>query len=245
MSELSYDAAPTPIRDDLAASHKRVWRQISEPGTWFTGADRIAIARETRHAPHCALCRERKDALSPYQMAGPHDHTGNLSDEMVDAIHRIVTDPARLKREWVESLMKSGLSDSEYVELVSVVCCTLSIDTFNRAAGLAPPPLLDAVAGDPSRSRPAEAKPGAAWVPWIAPEDAGPYPDEIYAATSANIQRALSLVPAGATSFFDLVESQYLPRHQMRDFDNEFRAITHAQIEFIAGRVSALNQCVY
>jgi hypothetical protein len=32
---------------------------------------------------------------------------------------------------------------------------------------------------------------------------------------------------------------------QMFDFDNEIRAISHAQIELVAGRVSAINQCVY
>jgi len=105
-------------------------------------------------------------------------------------------------------------------------------------------PIRDDLAASHKRVWRQISEPGT-WLPWIAPEDAGPYMDEIFAATSSNIQRALSLMPAGATSFFDLVESQYLPRHQMRDFDNEFRAISHAQIEFIAGCVSALNQCVY
>jgi len=31
----------------------------------------------------------------------------------------------------------------------------------------------------------------------------------------------------------------------MRDFGCEYRAITHAQIELLAGRISAINQCVY
>jgi AhpD family alkylhydroperoxidase len=31
----------------------------------------------------------------------------------------------------------------------------------------------------------------------------------------------------------------------MRDFSQEFRAITHLQIELLAARVSALNQCTY
>ena len=31
----------------------------------------------------------------------------------------------------------------------------------------------------------------------------------------------------------------------MRDFGREYRAITHAQIELLAGRISAINQCVY
>ncbi|NQU69291.1 MAG: hypothetical protein HQ514_02010 [Rhodospirillales bacterium] len=245
MTELSYDAAPIPIREDLAAAHKRVWRHISEPGTWLNGATRVAIARETRNAPGCALCKRRKEALSPYRMDGTHDDRGILPPETVEIVHRIVTDPARLKRDWYEAMIKAGFGEGEYVETVSVICMIISIDTFNRAAGLEPPPLPEPVAGDPTRIRPQEAKPGAAWVPWIAPEDAAAFADEVFAATSSNVQRSLSLVPDACRSFFDLVEAQYLAGHEMRDFDNEFRAISHAQIEFIAGRVSALNQCVY
>jgi hypothetical protein len=245
MAELTYETAPFPVRGDLAAAHGRAWRHISEPGTWLSGAIRVAIARETRNAPQCALCQTRKDALSPYLVEGVHHDLGGLSPEMVELIHRVVTDPARLKRDWCEALIDAGLGDGEYVEAVGVVCMTVSVDTFNRAAGLEPPPLPEPIAGEPTRIRPPEAKPGAAWVPWIAPEDAAAFEAEVFAATSSNVQRALSLVPDACRSFFDMVEAQYLARHQMRDFDNEFRAITHAQIEFIAGRVSAINQCVY
>jgi hypothetical protein len=56
---------------------------------------------------------------------------------------------------------------------------------------------------------------------------------------------ALTLVPDEARSFFDLVAHQYLPGPAMRDFTHEYRAVSHAQIELIAGRVSALNQCTY
>ena len=56
---------------------------------------------------------------------------------------------------------------------------------------------------------------------------------------------AFSLVPEEAYAWFQLVEIQYLLGKWMRDFANEYRAITHAQIELIAGRVSVLNQCFY
>jgi hypothetical protein len=59
------------------------------------------------------------------------------------------------------------------------------------------------------------------------------------------IRRAQSLVPEEAHAWFQLVETQYLPGKWMRDFANEYRAITHAQIELIAARVSVLNQCFY
>jgi len=52
-------------------------------------------------------------------------------------------------------------------------------------------------------------------------------------------------VPDEVKSFFDLVSHQYQGPLQMRDFSREYRAITHAQIELLAARVSALNQCLY
>lgn len=245
MTELSYDTAPLPIRRDLSAAHRRAWRHISMPGTWLSGTTRVAIAAETRNAPGCSLCRKRKQALSPYAIEGTHDDLGTLPQAMVEIVHRIATDPARLKRDWYESMLVAGLGEGDYVEIVTVICTTISIDTFTRAVGMDPPRLAEPIAGEPSRRRPPEARQGAAWVSWIAPEDAADFEDEVFSATASNVQRSLSLVPEECRAFFDLVEAQYLGRHQMRNFDNEFRAITRLQIELIAGRVSAINQCAY
>src|SRR5215831_14051277 len=64
MSEFDASTGLT-IRDDLSAAHARAWARIARPGTWWDGAARVAIAAETRQAPRCALCRRRKEALSP------------------------------------------------------------------------------------------------------------------------------------------------------------------------------------
>ena len=37
----------------------------------------------------------------------------------------------------------------------------------------------------------------------------------------------------------------YLPANDIFDLETDYRAISHAQIELIAGRVSANNQCLY
>ena len=245
MSAVAYAEAPAPVRADIVAAHGRAWQRIARPGTWHSGETRIRIAAETRNARNCRLCAARKAALSPYSVAGEHDSLGDLPDLLVDAIHRIATDPGRLTRKWCRGLLDRGLADTEYVETVGVVCTTISLDTFARAMGMEPLPLPEPVAGEPSRVRPASASQGAAWVPWIAPGDAADDELDMFGPEHANIHRAMSLVPAEARGFFDLVETQYLQRHQMRDFDREFRAITHAQIELIAGRISAINQCVY
>ena len=245
MSAFDYDHAPVPVREDIVAAHNRAWQRIARPGTWHSGEVRVRIAAETRNAESCRLCAARKEALSPYRVDGEHDCLGGLSDAIVEAIHRIATDPGRLTRKWYEGLLGDGLTPEEYVETVGVVCTTISVDTFARAMGMDPLPLPVPVAGEPIQVRPTSAGQGAAWVPWIAPGDAAEDECDLFSSEHANIHRAMSLVPAEARGFFDLVETQYLQRNQMRDFANEFRAIDHAQIELIAGRISAINQCVY
>jgi hypothetical protein len=251
---ISYVHAPFAVRADIGAAHEKAWARLGHPGTWFPGATRLAIAAEVRHATHCALCAERKKALSPYGVDGRHDSLGALPERVVEQVHRIVTDPGRLTRTWFDRVIASGTPDTEYVEIVGVVATVVSIDTFCRALGIALHPLPEPVAGEPLRRRPKTAhQRGEAWVPMIHPKDLEgelETPEErtlaaYWGGVLANIRRALSLVPEEAYAWFQLVETQYLPGRWMRDFANEYRAITHAQIELIAGRVSVLNQCFY
>jgi hypothetical protein len=243
-----YEDSSWPVRDDLAQAHARAWERIAAPGVWLTGAERVAIAAEARHArAGCRLCRARKEALSPLAVEGAHDAAVDLAPAMLEAIHRIVTDPGRLTRSWQQGVLAAGLAETAYVELLSVVAQLTAVDTFAAGLGLPLRSLPEPLPGAPSRRRPAGAKPGLAWVATLAPEDAEGEDRTLYPATGspANIRRAMSLVPEAVRGFFDLVKVQYLPPAAMLDFGHEHRAITHAQIELLAGRVSAINQCVY
>jgi hypothetical protein len=234
------------IRADLAAAHDRAWCRLAASGTWWTGVERIAIAAETRAAADCRLCRMRRDALSPEGVNGIHDGPGALPAAIVDVVHRIGSDPSRLSEAWYRRVVDRDLPDTHYVELLGVIATVLAIDTFRHALGLEPWPLPSPAPGAPRRHRPAGAKPGAAWVPMIAPDDLTPEEPPIYAGKSgANIHRAMSLVPDEVVGFFDLDDVMYLPDALLRDFDREHRSISHAQIELLAARVSALNRCVY
>ena len=246
MTEL-HASSRLPIRKDLAAAHARAWARIARPGTWWDGAARVAIAAETRQAPCCALCRRRKEVLSPVAIEGTHDSLGQLPEIVIEVVHRVRTDPGRLGERWYRGVIAHGLRAEEYVEIVSVVAHVVAIDTMARGLGRDPPRLPDPEAGSPSRRRPSGAKPGGAWVPWLEPADAGEAEAGIYPPDRppANIMKAMSLVPDEVRGFFDLVTHQYLPGAVMRDFSREYRAISHAQIELLAGRVSALNRCLY
>src|SRR5260370_23947648 len=110
MNPAPYENAPVRIRDDLAAAHRRAWEHIGSPGTWWSGAERVSLAAETRNAVNCRLCRERKEALSPAAVSGSHDSLGELPENVVEVVHRVRTDPARLTRSWFESCIPSGLT---------------------------------------------------------------------------------------------------------------------------------------
>src|SRR5688500_12860794 len=107
---ISYASAPFPVRDDLAEAHERFWRRLAAPGAWWSGAERVAIAAETRAARGCRLCGERKQALSPSAVSGTHDRATELSSAAVEAIHRVTTDPGRLSRAWLDRTLAEGVS---------------------------------------------------------------------------------------------------------------------------------------
>src|SRR5215472_16486464 len=210
-----YASSSVAIRDDLAKAHARAWERIGRPGTWWDGAARVAIAAETRHASSCRLCRRRKEALSPAAIEGTHDSL-RASPEIV-------------------------------VEVVQEAAHLVAIDTMARGLGFDLLPLPEPKQGRPSQYRPAGVKPGGAWVPWLEPADLSGAEADLYPSgrPAANIMKAMSFVPDEVRGFFDLVSHQYMPPLAMRDFSREYRAISHAQIELLAARVSALNQCLY
>ncbi len=247
MTQLDYSAAGVPVRDDLRAAHRLIWAYVGAPGNWWTGAERVAIAAEVRHAVHCSLCRARKEALSPNAISGGHAQGGALPADVVDVIHRIRTDPGRLSRPWFEKVIASGLEVPQYVELVSVVTLVTGVDYFCRALGVAPFALPDPAPGAPSRYLPASAKPGTAWVPMIAPEDASGTEADLYppAPLIPNIVRALSLVPDAVRTMWRSSDAHYLPVAEIGDPRARRGALDRMQTELVAARVSAINECFY
>lgn len=249
MNLLSYDAAEFAVRGDLAAAHARAWRRIGSPGTWFRADRRVAIAAETRAARNCPHCRECKAALSPYAVEGFHRAETGLPDNLVEVVHRVATDPGRLTRAWFDRARESGIGDAEFVETIGVTVTTIAIDMFCRAIGVEPHPFPEPEPGEPARARPSGARSGPAWVPMLAPEDRTADEsclDNVYVSPDPTfVRRALSLVPREASGLFDMVDAQYLPGRLIPDVAGRHRAIGRAQMELIAGRVSALNGCFY
>lgn len=235
-------------RNDLIEAHRRAWQRIAQAGTWWTGEERVALAAATRGAPQCALCSERSGALSPNAVQGQHDHDGQLSDALVDVVHRITVDNQRLSKEWFEEVVSRDLSIEQYVELVGVLTQTLSIDTLHYGLGLDLEALPKPQAGEPSRRRPSEARDDGAWVPMLSERGLAPEDADLFSGLpkTGTVLRALSLVPNEVRALCDLSAAQYLKDTDVADPKaGSHKTLTRPQIELLAARVSALNECFY
>ncbi len=248
---VDYSNAASPVRADLVAAHEGMFAHLVSPGTWWTGAERREIARAARAARDCALCAERKAALSPFSVDGTHDDPTSLEPAVVDIVHRIVTDPGRLSRSWYEKVLADGAVDAErYCELVAVTVFTNALDVFARAVGSESQAFPDAAAGEPRRVRPETARVDGAWVPQIPPgEEGGADWQALYGDRTEvpQIGRALSLVPAEVEILNAMSAVHYMELDHVSNpgYSTPGRAIDRLQMELIASRVSAINECFY
>lgn len=248
MMVFDYSAAPYPIREDFPTAYREAWSRIAKPGNWWTGAERVAIARETRNAVTCEFCRERKAALSPYGIPGEHNHEGGLPERAIDAVHRIITDQDRITQAYIDDNAANGLSEEHYVELLGICVLVLCIDEFHRALGLKLEPLPASCPGEPDGYRPLQAVRGTGFVSMIPPDGATGKESDLWEPNrTANVLRALSLVPNAVRDWYVVHEAQYITLESMKsDFgDIAGRPINRMQIELVASRVSAINECFY
>ena len=225
-----YDGVDLPIRENTISSQRMSWETIAAPGRWWTGAERVEIARVGR-------------AARDFEALGSE----TLPEAAVFAVQKLVVDNANLNRDFYDEVIASeGMSEDRYVELVAVVVHALSIDEFHRALGLDLEPLPAPISGEPSRIRPQLAEQRASWPPLVPRAGLNAGDEMLYGPWEwgANVISALSLIPENVRWLHDLSEGHYLSFAEMR-MPDPLRAISRPQIELIAARVSALNECFY
>jgi len=223
-----------PVRENLRQAHAEAWQRIGKPGDFFSANARVDFVRVARDALTCELCRERKDALSPTGVNGEHDTFSKLDPVVIDLIHRLRTDPGRLTKAWFDEVTKV-VSHAEYVEIVSVVNSSVIIDTLHNAMGLGLPALPLPTRGRPRGVLNTQAIEAGAWLPILdAPRDLA----DTGLPAVPNIARALGLVQSAVDLFF----LTFRPHYALKDIP---LSISQTQAEFVAARVSAMNECFY
>lgn len=236
-----YDDSIYPVRDDLAAVHASQLKGWGAPGTWGSGAQRLAIAAEARKA-----CIDE----GLLEVADGFDSSEDLEIPgfVRDIVARLAVSPKDVDQNFYHTALEKGISDAEYVEIVGLVARITNIDIFARGIGVPLRPLPAAEPGRPSQGRPGVAVMELAWVPTIAnPPDGGALAHSLYDGhPMPYIVRALSLVPAELRMHVALEQVQYLPLKHILQYDYQHHeGLSRAQAEIVAGRVSALNECFF
>ncbi|MCY4143611.1 MAG: alkylhydroperoxidase-related (seleno)protein [Gammaproteobacteria bacterium] len=229
-----YETTQYPIRPALKQAHESVWQRIAETGSFWSGEDRVAIVNEARASLSCSLCQNRKNALSPNALSGSHDSVSHLPPIVVDLIHRLRTDPGRFTKTVFEQFCERYPSQ-EYVEIISVVASSVIIDTMHSCLGLDLPDVGRPDTRAPTGSEPALVEEGGAWLP-LGQRDQRR--SDLGFRRVPNILRAMGSVPSAVSLFFTCFRSHY----SMMGVPLDLHA---SQCEFIAARVSALNECFY
>lgn len=240
-----FDNASIPVRDDYAQAQHDTYQDLAQPGVWWTGAERVEIARVARNALHDA------DPLAPW--VAPSTVEGRLADVGIpeaaaDAAYRLARSPGTVTNDWYMGIVDRGVSELAYVELVTVVVRVAAVEAFARAAGIEAPPLPEPQAGEPTRAAHPGAKVDRHWVPTIDPADAAADLPWLYdgADQPANVQRALSGAPEQMLAIRSLQFAGYLSFSEVTDFSTADKDhISRPQVELVAATTSQVNECFY
>ncbi|MEE9298556.1 MAG: hypothetical protein V3V29_05930 [Acidimicrobiia bacterium] len=160
--------------------------------------------------------------------AGEEGLGGDLPPSAVAAARLLGAVPAQADSSLVETWV-SDAGPERYVELLGVVARLAAVDSFHRGVGAEAPPLPDPDPGLPTGEVDPAARRGPAWVPMVG---------------GASIVHALSLVPAESRAQEDMHGPLYLTYEGMQDLVF-VGGLTRAQMELVAARTSALNECFY
>ncbi len=199
---------------------------LGRPGRWWTAPQRLAIATITREAKPRPLW----DRIAPLNTLDSEQ--GQPLSPFVAALTELVAvETSSIDRATVE-LITGRIGDAAYAELSAIVAQVAAIDQTCHALGTSlmefPPP----GEGEPSRLRP------------DGMGDAGGHIQMTEPYTGPNVARSLSLAAEDHDRWRGLVLSMY-SRDGFLDMLWTDRALTRPQVELVAARTSALNECFY
>jgi alkylhydroperoxidase family enzyme len=236
-----YADSKYPVNDELSGAHALQFEKFAQAGTWGTADQRLAVIAEARQAGiEAGLLEAPED--------GGAESTVTLPEELCAVIRTLAVDCKAVDMETYQRARAAGLSDPEYAELVAIVSFVVDLDVFARGIGVPLRPFRDPQPGNPLRDIPEEAVPEKAFVPTIPNvPDCGPFGTELYGGHfKPYIMRGLSLVPDEYRAHVALEQAQYnpLPKVPVVEYCHH-AGLTRPQVEVVAGRVSALNDCFY
>ena len=216
------------VPTSILSAFDAVWDSLGCSGAWWTGMERLAIAEVVRRTRPRSLDIPVAQLSDLSQAPDPV-----LSPVTTEVARRVVTDPGRITPDWARQAVEL-LGPGRYAELVAVIVLLVPVDLFCTLLESPLAPLPVPKIGEPSREVPDGLGAGGAFVPWKVDGWMGP-----------NVARALSYVPIDNQIRMQLVASMYAGNDDFLSLVWEHRALARSQVELLAARTSALNECFY
>ncbi len=231
-----------PVSPTIEALHMDEMQSYARVGTWGTAAQRTAIVATAR----IALCEQGlQESVEDEKLTTQ----ARLPEAAVRLARAVAVDSQNIDRKFCQDTQAQGVSEGAYVEIVALVSRLSNIDVFARGLGIPPRKLVEPDDETrPSFERPTEAVDEGFFTASVPSAPAGgALAESLYGKSPAgNIFRAVSLVPNEARRVMSLVRQQYFGAEQLLNFHTTSdHALSRAQIELVATKVSEHNQCFY
>jgi hypothetical protein len=215
---------PAVVGDTRLEALRATWAGVAGPGTWWSGEDKVRFAAAVRAA-------RDEEPRAPWLRSAAASGTGTPQKALDRVAQRLACEAGSIDRRWADEVI-GALGDAPYVELVAVAASVVTVDVFCEALGVEWEPLPEPLAGQPSRQRPDDVGDDGAYVPLRLPK------------RGANVGRSLSLVPEASRLFFGLEMHFYAAGDDFANLNWE-RPLSRPQVELVAARTSAVNECFY
>jgi hypothetical protein len=217
------------VPDHQLAAFEAAWAWLAEPGGSWSATENLAIVEAARAATPRPVYDRRPASIDHLATdVGPGEA---LSPLVIDTVERVAVEAGSIDRKWALDVIRE-LGDVAYAELVAVIATAVTIDLACRLLGRDIEPLPQPKAGEPTGERATETIDIGAFLPTAA------------GFGGANVAKSLSIAPTANLMRLGVVRALY-----SGDRFGELRwddgALNRPQVELIAARTSALNECFY
>jgi hypothetical protein len=141
----SFAASPFEVPAQVVAMCRDTWTGFATPGSYWSGAERLAIAQHARSA-----------------RLGTDVAADSLPAQVRETVRVLGAVPSTTTQPWVGDAV-AAMGEPAYVELVGIVARVVAVDTFTRLLGVDPEPFPQALPGQPEPSV-RRGRRGKAWV---------------------------------------------------------------------------------
>lgn len=218
--------AAAGVDDDIVSACRISWDHLGRPGAWWTGLERLAIAEQIRRSAPRPLWDR-----APELVDVGDESDGHLSAFVRSLTERVTTQPSSIDHKTYLHIVER-IGEDAYAELAAIATQLVPIDHLHDALGLEREPFPTAEPGQPTEERPADLVDDVAFLPTV-PAEGLPH-----------VAVSLSLAQADNARRMLLVRAMYSGR-SFGDMVWTHRALSRPQIELVAARTSALNECFY